>query len=195
MNPKRFLGTALVLSAVSLSSTTIWAHGGASGIVKERMDLMSDMKKSMKSLSSMFKGEIQYDASAVRNAAKALEKNAGEEMTKLFPEGSVHGPSEAKMNIWQDWQRFQQMSDDLKVYSRALSEAADRYNPGNAKPAAANMMGMGSMMGSGHMMGENHMMGGSSHSPEHLSKMPADMLFKMVTDTCSSCHTRFRLEK
>lgn len=30
---------------------------------------------------------------------------------------------------------------------------------------------------------------------EQLAAMPADGVFNMVAQTCSSCHTKFRLEK
>ncbi len=45
------------------------------------------------------------------------------------------------------------------------------------------------------MMGGGQMMNGGMPDPDHLAEMPADRVFQMVTDTCSSCHTRFRKEE
>ncbi|NVK43178.1 MAG: cytochrome c [Oceanospirillaceae bacterium] len=198
MKPAFVLGTAVVLSA-AVASGVVLAHGGATGVVKERMDLMKDMKGAMKSLSKMFSGETAYDAAEVREAAAVLEAASGETLTKLFPEGSLHMPSEAKAEIWQEWARFQGMADDLGRYSRALAESADNRG-GAGGQGSGTMMGTQSMMGGDAMMGGQSMMGGSGMmggepSAEHLAQMPSEMVFKMVTDTCSSCHTRYRVEK
>jgi len=199
MKSTRILGTAIALS-VSLSSGVVMAHGGASGIVMERMDLMKEMKTSMKSMSAMFSGKAEYDEAVVKEAARAIERNSGEAMTKLFPEGSLHGPTEAKPEIWQEWDRFAALADQLKRYGAALEKAADNgmASSGGAPAAmmgSGAMMGNGSMMGSGSMMGATGMMGTQGPSEEHLAEMPADGVFQMLTDTCSSCHTRYRVEE
>ncbi len=211
MNPKFVLGAFLACS-LTVTPVVVLGHGGASGVVKERMDAMKEMKDAMKSLSAMFSGKADYDADKVRQAAAVLEQNAGQSLTGLFPQGSDHSPSEAKANIWQEWEQFGQMADDLKLYSRALAEAADKRAMHTGGSDASGMMGGGHMMGTGqadgHMMAgsmmSGSMMSGSmmhggmmAHgrpSAEHLAEMPADMLFKMVTDSCSSCHTRYRQE-
>ena len=95
MKPVFVWGSAVVLSA-AVASGVVLAHGGATGVVKERMELMKDMKGAMKSLSEMFSGEATYDAAQVREAAAVLEAASGESMTRLFPEGSLHMPSEVQ---------------------------------------------------------------------------------------------------
>lgn len=191
MKSIQVMGAALALS-VSLTSGLVLAHGNASGVVKERMELMEAMKESMKSMSDIFSGKADYDAQTIKQAAGVIKENSGTEMTSLFPEGSVHGPSEAKPEIWQEWDRFENMAAQLQRYSKALEKAADN---GQVSPAGspAGMMGTDSMMGSNGMMG--NMMGSQGPSEEHLSQMPADMVFRMLTDTCSSCHTRYRIEE
>lgn len=167
------------------------AHGNASGVVKERMELMEEMKESMKSMSDIFSGKADYDAQTIKDAARAIRENAGATMTSLFPEGSIHGPSEAKPEIWQEWERFESQAAQLKRYSAALEKAADN-GVVSQTGSSAGMMGGDTMMGSSGMMGM--MMGTQGPSEEHLSQMPADMVFRMLTDTCSSCHTRYRIE-
>ncbi|TCK02353.1 c-type cytochrome [Marinobacterium mangrovicola] len=206
MKSIQVMGAAVVLSVSlvsGLASGLAMAHGNASGVVKERMELMEEMKESMKSMSDIFSGKADYNAQAIREAARVIRENSGTAMTRLFPEGSVHGPSEAKPEIWQEWDRFESQAAQLQRYSEALEKAADNGRA-SAAGSSSNMMGSGSMMGSS-MMGSDSMMGSSgmmgnmmgSAGPdeEHLSEMPADMVFRMLTDTCSSCHTRYRIEE
>ncbi|MEP2706368.1 MAG: cytochrome c [Roseibium sp.] len=171
------------------------AHGGATGIVKDRMDAMSSMAKVMKSLTAVMRGDVAYDAEAVRGGANVIKSHAGESMTHLFPEGSGGGASEAKPEIWSDWQEFASLSDQLKVFASALGEAADKgleqSGAGVGKPGLGTMMGQGGMMGSAPMMGNTSDMAGSGM----LAKMPVQGLFNRVAQTCSACHTKFRIEK
>jgi len=175
------LKSALIAGAVALSSNVL-AHGGATGIVKERMDQMVDMKHAMKAVAPMFRGKLPYDAEQVRKSAAIIESVAGSAMTDKFPEGSMGHGTDAKVNIWQEWDKFQSLSDDLKRYSKALGEASERREKVAAKPAS--------------MMGGSSMMGAAKPAVDQpLSELSADRLFKMVTDSCSSCHRRFREDK
>ena len=183
---------------LGLLTTNLLAHGGATGIVKERMELMKDMKTSMKSLTEIFKGQVAYDAHRVRDAALALQNTAGKKLIMLFPEGSLHKPSEAKAEIWQDWDRFESLADRLEQYSAALSAAADNHTSGSGAESSKPQGGSSNMMmgsNSSMMMGSTGRVAGEGLSAAELGKMPADKVFKMVVDTCSSCHTRFRIEK
>ncbi|WP_372599309.1 cytochrome c [Amphritea sp.] len=183
---KIILSTCLV-AVTALTAQQVVAHGNATGVVKERMDLMEDMKDSVKAVSAIFKGQTDYNADTIRNAAETIKAHSGDAMTKLFPEGSLSGHSEAKPLIWEEWQRFKNLADRQVRLAEGLYKAADN-----------NQSGTGQMMGgSGGMMGSGSMMGGSEHmmdDPEHLSQMPASMVFQMVTDNCSSCHERYREE-
>ena len=192
------LGTVLVAAALP---SLVNAHGGATGIVKERMDLMKDMKDSMKTLSAMFKGESEYNADTVRKHAMLINSHAGDAMTKLFPTDSQQGHTEAKPILWDEWNQFKELADGLKVISQGLNDAADNKPSGHMpmNNTAMPMANHGAMMGQPNQMNHSGMMGmsqatNSMHSPEHLAAMPADMVFKMMADNCSSCHTRYRME-
>lgn len=206
-----------VLAALPLLTTVqpVAAHGNATGVVKERMDLMDDMKGAMKTLADMFSGSEPFDAKAATLAAETIEQRAGKRMTALFPEGSLKGMghTEARPEIWQQWERFTQHANQLEQFSRALKTSLQKPAGKPAEttaPANAGAMMGGTMMGqSGHhtMMGQGSgqqamMMGGSmmagghmQMSDEHLASMPADRLFLMVKDTCGQCHSDFRIEK
>jgi cytochrome c556 len=122
---KKIAGLAAVAVIISTASTAsiAWAHGGATGIVKERMDLMSAIGKKMKMVASMVKGETEFDGSEISKAAAQMSEHAGK-INKLFPEGSLQMHSEALPTIWTNWDRFTQLSDDLVVEAKKLSEVA-----------------------------------------------------------------------
>ncbi|MBO9463226.1 MULTISPECIES: cytochrome c [Stappiaceae] len=171
------------------------AHGGATGVVKERMDAMGEMGDVMKSLSSIMRGDKGYDAAAVRSGAEAIQSHSGEALTKLFPEHSIEGSSEAKPEIWSNWQEFKSLADQLDLFAAALGQGADNGLAHGGD--GAGMMGGSSMMSQDGMMGTAPMMGDASQmaNPEMLAQMPADGLFNMVAQTCSACHSKFRVEK
>ncbi|MEJ8474631.1 c-type cytochrome [Roseibium algae] len=111
-----------LIASSSLVVKDVSAHGGATGIVKQRMDAMSEMARSMKTIGGMVRSKTPYDAEAVRKAAAYMELHGGTELTKLFPEGSLMKPSEAKPDIWQDWETFKAQADDLKNSAAVLKD-------------------------------------------------------------------------
>ncbi len=198
-----FAGCVLAISGLS---TLALAHGGATGIVKERMDGMMAMSKVVKSLSAMMRGDTEYDAEAVKDGAAIIKSHAGETMTALFPDGSASHESEAKPEIWSDWESFSAYAEQLAVYADGLAAAADNglmHGDGSSMMGGQSgmmgndngMMGGSSMMGSG--MTGNGMMGDATTmmDADQLAQMPVDGVFNMVTQTCSACHTQFRAEK
>lgn len=177
------LATLFFLGAVcSGQPLSALAHGGATGIVKERMDAMEDMKGAMKTVSDMFKGKIPYEAVQVRVAAETINMHAGENLTKLFPKGSLHHPTEAKAEIWQEWDRFQHLSKELERISQGLYDAADNVESENEEDSSASMMGMGA---------ESEVQEGA----ESFATMPVEVVFERLSDNCSACHTDYRVEK
>ncbi len=200
---RNLLIAAAAAAALSFSALGVLAHGGATGVVKERMELMEAVGKAMKSLTDMMRGKQEYDVDRVRAAARRIADHGGESLTKLFPENSLEGPTEALPEIWTDWDRFSVLADQLTAYAEALEAAA-----GNERMQAGGgvMMGGGSTMMGGSqtmmngrqmMMGGNEMMMGSRQmmSAEDLATMPPDAAFMHLADTCSSCHQDFRKEK
>lgn len=156
------------------------AHGGATGIVKERMDLMVDMKDEVKKVSAIFKGQREYDADLIRRAASLIEQHSGEAMTRLFPAGSLDKHTEAKPVIWEEWQRFQELADEQIRLARQLHAAADNQGPDQEEADSASMMGTSSMMAA---------------APTESDTQTAGQAFKALADNCAACHKRFRLEK
>jgi cytochrome c556 len=187
-------------AATALIAPFAVAHEGAMGIVKERMTLMSGLGDTMKVLSAIFKKERPYDAKAVAEAAQSIRDHSGEALTKLFPKGSLDHPSVAKQEIWQKWDDFKRMAEDLKIYADALAKAAPTGNA-DAMPHSGGANGMMSGMPHGGMMGQGitgqGIMTDEGQRPDatQLAGMPVQALFAHVAQTCSSCHTQFRSEK
>ncbi len=188
MNIKITVSGAIIASGIAVSA---WAHGGATGIVKERMDGMSTMGKAVKSLAPMMQGKTPLGPAQIRAAAQAIGQHSGETLIKLFPKGSGAHPSKAKPAIWQDPQDFNALAKRLQTLAKGLEQAAG--NPLMGQSSGGSMMGTGAnMMGS-----STGMMGGASAGLadlEQLAQMPVDGVYNMIARTCSACHTRFRAE-
>lgn len=174
--------TIIIAAVTSSVAVTALAHGGATGIVKERMDAMAVMGNSVKAVAPMMRREVDYDAEAVKSAAQVFARHSGEAMTKLFPEGSGGGASEVTPEVWSEWSKFEELAEQLGAYSNGLALAADN--------------GLGTSMGSaGSMMGSSStdsMMGGTTTPMIDFTSMTADIAFNMVAQTCASCHATFR---
>lgn len=167
------------------------AHSGATGVVKERMNGMGVMGKAVKVIAGMMQGEVAYNTDTIRTAADEIGGHAGEELTKLFPEGTSMKPSEAKATIWTNWDRFEALAEDLHLYSKGLALASVNGIEVGGDAPAASMMG-----GSATMMGGDAMMGGQApvRGLEELADMPADAVFNLMSQTCAACHTQFRTD-
>lgn len=201
----KITGFSAVIATVSITGA-VWAHSGATGVVKERMDGMMAMGKSVKEITPMMRGQTDYDPERVRAFAEDMRQHSGEALTRLFPEGTTGAPSEAKPNIWTDWDEFAALAEQLHILSEGLTISAENGLMQNGGDQTATMMGGQSMMGGGSMMAGQSMMGGGSMmgssvtsdfrnlGPEEFSEMPADAVFMMVSQTCSACHTKFRAE-
>jgi cytochrome c556 len=91
------LRVALLLCLAS--ATLALAHEGATGVVKERMDLMESQKDAMKLIGDMAKGKTPFDAAKAAEAARDISVTA-KKIPELFPEGSGGDKSEALPAVW-----------------------------------------------------------------------------------------------
>ncbi len=164
--------TATVL--VSAFAAAALAHGGATGIVKERMDGMSAMAKAMKALAPMMKGEAVYDPATVAAGAGTIASHAGREITSKFPQGSGGMPSEAAEEIWTDWEAFVTLALELETAALALELASGREAGAGASATTAEA--------------------GIPEPVRSLADMSTRQLFGRVGKTCSGCHKQYRVE-
>ena len=118
---KMRFATVLVLL---LWGSFAFAHSGATGIVKERMDVMKDIGAQMKIVSRMIRGQRAFDKAAAMKAAETIAAHA-QEIPALFPENSTDHPSEALPAIWSDWDKFIALSEAMNRNAMALAGAAE----------------------------------------------------------------------
>jgi cytochrome c556 len=171
-------------------SALVFAHGGATGVVKERMDSMEDLKDAMKRLKPIMRGQKDYDVDSVKQSALVIRDNAGEHMTKLFPEGSLKKPSEATPEIWTEWEEFKRLANNLERLGQALDNAANNdqsLGSQNVEEGSGKIGNQASVRGNMHSL--------DKMSDEHLATMPATGLFRMIGQNCKECHKNFRVEK
>ena len=112
-------------AAAALMLTTLAAlpHSGAAGVVKQRMDMMEAISVGMKAVAGMIRGIEPFDADRAAAAASAIADHASN-IPRMFPEGSIAGPSEASAEIWDDWERFIKLSRRMQMEALSLAETA-----------------------------------------------------------------------
>lgn len=174
---------AAVASASLFLTAAAVAHTGATGVVKDRMDLMDRIGDANEELAKIMRGRVDYDADRVRELAEIIASHGGEAMTQVFPAGSISGPSEAVPAIWDEWERFSSLAAELADYAEALVAAAD-----NPRVKGRGMPSGGGMASGGMMDGGMSTLPG----PVELSTLPPDAAFLRVAQTCSTCHQDYR---
>ncbi len=129
---------ALLFIGCALMTSVVLSHSGATGIVKERMDAMSDMGDKSKLVADMFKGKTDFDRAALVDAADAFAGHASK-MAELFPD-TKHSRSGSKTEalpvIWDDWDGFNKIILEFSDASESLKEtAAKTTDAGQLKKA------------------------------------------------------------
>lgn len=76
-----------VIVVLVVATGVAFAHSGASGIVKERMESMKSISAAMKTAGNMIRGRSEFDPEKAQGAAIEIEHAA--QIPNLFPEGSV----------------------------------------------------------------------------------------------------------
>lgn len=115
--------------SVSLAATGALAHTGVdNAAVKARMDSMSEIAKNMKILGNMAKGASEFDAQQARIAVDVIANKAAKTIS-LFEANETDPKSEAKPEIWKNFDDFKRKSDDLErvalKYSGAITTVDD----------------------------------------------------------------------
>ena len=128
--PMALFGSMLL--AVSCLSAA--AHDHATGVVKERMEMMETMAKRMKSIRERI--ERRRDLDAIKPDAEAIASLAPH-LLHLFPPGSTQKPTDARSAIWQQWPDFERKANELETESKKLvSTSPDDFGAANAQVRA-----------------------------------------------------------
>lgn len=124
----RLATVGLILGA---TCAPVLAHGGAHGIVRERMDGMVGMAAQFKIIGEMALGRRAFDGQAVGAAAEELAIRAVE-IPHQFPQGSDGAPSDARLTIWHNWETFAMLSETLAITAQQLSAVAPSLQSADA---------------------------------------------------------------
>lgn len=111
------------------------AHKGAMGIVKERMNKFEASRKATKRINQALS---RGDTSVVMAEAKFLVLWA-REMEGDLPENSKQPPSEAKDEIWLQWDDFVSAIQSFDSATHALIDTAAAEDPRTMGPAFKEM--------------------------------------------------------
>ena len=101
--------------------TLVFAHSGATGIIKERMDMFKKNKDNLKAINSHIRSE---DYGPIVKFAKEIGDWAVK-MPEYFPEGSNEKPSQASPAIWADFDGFKNAAMKNETAARQLIAAAE----------------------------------------------------------------------
>jgi cytochrome c556 len=111
-----------LISAIGIAlSWAALAHEGhehATGVVRERMELMTDIGKRLLAISKRLRANRELDRIAAD--AHAMHELAGK-ITAEFPPGSTQPPTAAKPVIWQQWDDFTAKAKKLETELEKLS--------------------------------------------------------------------------
>ncbi|WP_299410601.1 cytochrome c [uncultured Roseobacter sp.] len=111
----------IILCIALLFAGAAFAHSGVkNAAVKARMDAMSGIGAEMKVIGQMAKGVTQFDQNAARAAAAAIAKHAAQ-TPALFEAKEDDPKSEAKAEIWANFEDFKQKSLELENTALGLS--------------------------------------------------------------------------
>jgi cytochrome c556 len=199
----RLLASGLLLAGAA----SVFAHGGATGIVGERMMGMMMLSEQIKLLAPIAPRPTQADVQTLSSAAEMIGMHAGPAMTDLFPEGSIEGPSEARPEIWANWQAFSGYADRLEELGAELDASAQELgklpSPPTPEPVAVEaqlsqweemdfewLMGLSAVQVASIDMATT---GSIAVSPELAPEVrPVAEIYADIAATCSACHAAFR---
>ena len=78
------------------SSLNVSAHDGATGVVKQRMEAMSDMGDAMKAMASMVKGKQAFEPALFIQSGETIAKHS-DMIPQLFPLARLHSRTASKL--------------------------------------------------------------------------------------------------
>ena len=146
-NHLRF-GAAVSASIITgiLFSGVVIAHGGATGIIKERMTMMKDIGDNMKQVGAMIKGKETFDSTKIANHAMTISE-VSPKIFDLFPKDSLNKPTEALPAIWDEWDNFSALT--LKLTDEAI-KLQDTAQNGDKRAITMQFVKLGKVCSSCH---------------------------------------------
>ena len=114
----RIAGSALAAVGVLMAGVAV----SQEDVIAKRLELMKELGPSLKTVSQMLNGQIEFNPDAAKQAMLKVAEH-GKELPALFPEGS-HVGTRASELIWAEFDQFTAIYADLEAAGRAGAEAA-----------------------------------------------------------------------
>lgn len=122
-----------------LNTMLAWADEDAgSEFTKEieyRQSVMTIYSWNLKQMGAMLKGKVPFDAAVFRARAGDLAKATQLELLLGFPEDSDEGETDARADIWLDFEDFEQKYQNLQSEGELLNKAASGEDQAQLKAA------------------------------------------------------------
>ena len=117
----------LILIFVTISSIA-FAHSGVKDKnVKERMMIMKEMADNTKIIGQMLKGKTSFDENEAKLALERLS-SLSLKTPKVFEVNATDPKSEAKPAIWDEFDEFTKISQDLAEATEILAGSVGTIN-------------------------------------------------------------------
>lgn len=127
---------AILIGAVVIAGAAYAKGDRTDPNAKARSDLMRDIGKNIGVLGDMAGGKAAYDAAAAEAAKAALVADAGKIEAAFKDQGGADPASEAKPEIWANW-------DEFLADAKKLGDAAAAIDVASAETIGAGMGALG----------------------------------------------------
>jgi Cytochrome c556 len=118
----------LFVAVFITASSVVFAHSGVKDKnVKERMMLMKEMANNTKIIGQMLKGKTSFDENEAKLALERLS-SLSLKTPKVFQVNATDPKSEAKSNIWDEFDEFTKLSQDLAEATEVLAGSVGTIN-------------------------------------------------------------------
>ncbi len=131
----RTFAKTLCISALLMTGAAFAAVTATDPDVIARKDLMKTIGGAAKTLGGMASGEVAHDAAAAETAKQAMIAAAAEIEAK-FTNNAADPASEAKPEVWTNW-------NDFLAKGKALGDAAGALDVASAESIGASMGAIG----------------------------------------------------
>ena len=133
MNNKLSLPSALLLGLAIATPSLAADDDPKKKAIKYRQAVMTVVGANFKPMGAMIKGEIPYDAAVFARHAKDLAAVSSVDVLRGFPEDSEGKGSEAKGEIWLEWDDFKAKMKDMQDEAATLAVVAAGTDKGAIK--------------------------------------------------------------
>lgn len=183
----RFKAWAVLVPTIALAGIAVpitnHVQADEETVVARQLDMKS-MAEAAKLIDGMFKDSTAYDSGVFKAAAESIYKRSGNVLVAHFEGNPVIAGSAASSTIMTESAKFAALANDLRIYANSLSIAAERH-PDELTPDMR--MKAGDVKGLGPF-------GKKVDPATEILTMSAEHAFHMMLQTCTSCHTRFRMK-